>query len=200
MASPEKHPAPETQFDGDDSKPQLRPQDLEDLAGIFDRLRVLYRKKEDSILPPPKKLIAKNPGKVDDLAIEFDKKLTDIMISLSTILQDSLVTTSQKWAEIEKGKFLLYNFCCETIGKYLAKHKASITGKDAKELHSILSKVREGLSSSFLNLGSLFHSKAEQEVQTTCGEEMQKIRKLLELKDTHMREFEENLQSKHDTA
>jgi hypothetical protein len=161
---------------------------------------VLYRKKEDSILPPPKKLIAKNPGKVDDLAIEFDKKLTDIMISLSTILQDTLVTTSQKWAEIEKGKFLLYNFCCETIVKYLAKHRASITGKDAKELHSILSKVREGLSSSFLNLGSLFYSKAEQEVQTTCGEEMQRIRKLLELKAAHMREFEESLQSKQDTA
>lgn len=74
------------------------------------------------------------------------------------------MTTSQKWAEIEKGKFVLYNFCCETVLKYLAKHKASITGKDAKELQSILSKVREGLSACFANLGSLFYSKAEQEV------------------------------------
>ena len=75
-------------------KPQLRPQDLEDLAKIYDRLRVLYRKKEDQILPPPKKLIAKGMGKVDDLAIEFDQKLTSIMISLSGVLQDPLVTTS----------------------------------------------------------------------------------------------------------
>ena len=73
-------------FNGDDTRPKLQPQDLEDVAAIFDRIRVLFRKKEDSILPPPKKLIAKNPGKVDDLALEFDKKLTDIMVSLSKAL------------------------------------------------------------------------------------------------------------------
>ena len=161
QATPEKPAVDSKEFDGDNTKPKLCPTDLEDVAGIFDRIRVLYRKKEDSILPPPKKLIAKNPGKVDDLAIEFDKKLTDIMVSLSVALQERLVTTSQKWAEIEKGKFVLYNFCCETVIKYLGKHKASITGKDAKELQSILSKVREGLSTCFTNLGSLFYSKAE---------------------------------------
>jgi hypothetical protein len=183
----ESHP------DSDESRPQLRPQDLEDLASIFDRIRVLYRKKEDQILPPPKKLIAKGTGKVDDLAIEFDQKLTSIMITLSGVLQDPVVTSSQKLAEIEKSKFLLYNFCCETIVKYLAKHKASITGKDAKELHSILSKVREGLSTSFKNLGTLFYSKEEQEVQATCGEEMERITKMMEMKEAHMKQFEQSL-------
>ena len=181
-------------------KPQLRPQDLEDLANIFDRLRVLYRKKEDQILPPPKKLIAKGMGKVDDLAIEFDQKLTSIMISLSGVLQDPLVTTSQKRAEIEKSKFLLYNYCCETIVKYLAKHRASITGKDAKELQSILSKVREGLSTSFLNLGSLFYSKEEREVQATCEEEMKRINTMMQTKERELKEIEQSLTVKHDAA
>lgn len=160
----------------------------------------MFRKKEDSILPPPKKLIAKNPGKVDDLAIEFDRKLTEIMVSLSAALKEKLVTTSQKWAEIEKGKYVLYDFCCETIIKYIAKHKASISGKEAKELQSILSKVREGLSSCFANLGSLFYSKAEQEVQKTCKAEMARVKAHLEGREAQLTQFEQRLQRKFDDA
>jgi len=62
-----------------EDKPQLRPKDLEDLAAVFDRVRILYKKKDVANAPQPKKLIAKNPGKIDELAVEFDKKLTDIM-------------------------------------------------------------------------------------------------------------------------
>lgn len=57
------------------SAPQLDPKDLEDLAAIVDRLRVLCRKKDEQKVAP-KKLIAKNPGRVDELAGEFDKRLT----------------------------------------------------------------------------------------------------------------------------
>ena len=42
------------------SQPKLDPKDLEDIGSIFDRIRVLYKKKSDEIQPPPKKLIAKN--------------------------------------------------------------------------------------------------------------------------------------------
>lgn len=78
----------------DEDKPQLRPKDLEDLAAVFDRVRILHKKKETKDAPQPKKLIAKNPGKIDELAVEFDKKLTDIMQKLSTVLKDELITTS----------------------------------------------------------------------------------------------------------
>jgi hypothetical protein len=73
-------------------EPQLDPRDLEDLAAIVDRLRVLFNKKEDS--KAPKKLISKNSTKVDELAGAFDKKLTQIMVRLARILKDGLVTKS----------------------------------------------------------------------------------------------------------
>ena len=95
---------------------------------------------------------------------------------------------------------MLYNYCCETIVKYLAKHRASITGKDAKELQSILSKVREGLSTSFLNLGSLFYSKEEREVQATCEEEMKRINTMMQTKERELKEIEQSLTVKHDSA
>ena len=84
--------------------------------------------------------------------------------------------------------------------KYLAKHRASITGKDAKELQSILSKVREGLSTSFLNLGSLFYSKEEREVQATCEEEMKRINTMMQTKERELKEIEQSLTVKHDSA
>ncbi len=60
--------------------PTLKPTDLEDLANIFDRIRVLFKKKSSSNHPLPKKLILKNVGPTDDLAVQFDQKLTDIML------------------------------------------------------------------------------------------------------------------------
>ena len=56
-----------TSFDPE-REPVLRPQDLEDLANIFDRIRALHKKRVENPLTQ-KKLISK-PGnaKVDDLA------------------------------------------------------------------------------------------------------------------------------------
>ena len=136
-------------------EPQLDPRDLDDLAAIVDRLRVLFNKKEDS--KAPKKLISKNSTKVDELAGAFDKKLTQIMVRLARILKDGLITKSQKWAEIEKSKFLLYNFCIENGLNLMLKNKGSMNSKDLKELHHAISKAREGLCGGFVNLGSLFY-------------------------------------------
>ena len=53
-----------------------------------------------------KKLIVKSyPQKVDELAIEFDKKLSEMMQGLAASLRDSLKTVSQKKADIAQGKF-----------------------------------------------------------------------------------------------
>ena len=60
------------------------------------------------------------------------------MVQLSKNLKDSLVSESQKWSEIEKSKFLLYNYCSETANNYVSKYKSSILMKDAKELHIVL--------------------------------------------------------------
>lgn len=84
----------EQEHEIDEDKPQLRPKDLEDLAAVFDRVRILYKKKDVGNAPQPKKLIAKNPGKIDELAVEFDKKLTEIMQKLSSVLKDELITAS----------------------------------------------------------------------------------------------------------
>jgi hypothetical protein len=135
----------------------------------------LYKKRDDLQAPPPKKLIAKNPGKVDDLAVEFDKKLTNIMIKLSGVLKDPLASASQKWAEIEKSKYSLYNFSSETCIQFLGKSKASISSRDAKELNGILNQIREGICASFENLGQLFYLKQDNEVKLSCDLAMGKL-------------------------
>jgi len=167
---------------------------LEDLAAIVDRLRVLFRKKDESIAP--KKLIAKNPGRVDELAGAFDKRLTQIMVRLARILKDTLVTKSQKWAEIEKSKFLLYNFCMENGLNFLLKNKANLSPKDLKELQHALSKAREGLCAGFVNLGSLFYSKDEKEMQELCNKEGVKVRTKLEEKARVIEGIEGQLQNR----
>jgi hypothetical protein len=37
----------DAELDIDESKPHLKPKDLEDIANIFDRIRVLAKKKDD---------------------------------------------------------------------------------------------------------------------------------------------------------
>ena len=133
----------------DDSVPHLKPKDLEDLASIVDKIRILHKKKEDSIQPPPKKLIAKCPPKVDEIAKEFDVKLSATMMSLSEKLRDPLLTNPQKWAEIEKCKFDLYLFCSTTATQFLTKHKKHILSKDSQDLSVIFNKIRSGMEKCF---------------------------------------------------
>ena len=47
----------------------------------------------------------KTNNKVDDLAIEFDKKLSGVMLNLANHLKDNLLTNSQKKIEIAKSKY-----------------------------------------------------------------------------------------------
>jgi len=98
------------------------------------------------------------------------------MVRLAKILKDPLVTKSQKWAEIEKSKFLLYNFCLEKGLNFLQNNKNNLSPKDLKELQHVLSKAREGLCSGFVNLGSLFYSKDESEMKELCTKEASKVR------------------------
>ena len=112
----------------------------------------------------PKKLIAKSISRqVDDLALEFDKKLTQVMINLSKFLKDKANSNTQKWAEIEKSKFKLQSYCCDTAVKFMTKDK--ILPKELKELNGIVMKLRQCMSVSFDNLSRLFISKEEHEVQ-----------------------------------
>lgn len=107
-------------FDGDSSAPQLRPEDLEEMASIFDKIRLIYKKRVSDQTPQPKKLIAKSVvNKIDDLAVEFDKKLSQVMLALSKVLKDQSCSNSQKWAEIEKVKFDLQSYVLETAIKFL---------------------------------------------------------------------------------
>lgn len=94
------------------------------------------------------------------------------MIQLSKDLKDPLVSDSQKWAEIEKSKFLLYNYCSETTNNYINKYKNTIFVKDAKEIFLILQKIREAMSRCFLKLGQLFYSKDEKEMYIKCEQKM----------------------------
>ena len=83
----------ETEYLPDDDRTHLKPKDLEDAAAIFDKLRLLHKKKDELANPLPKKLIAKNSGKGEDpLAVDFDKQLTMMMGNLSTHLKDNLLT------------------------------------------------------------------------------------------------------------
>ena len=38
-------------FDGDSSAPQLRPEDLEEMASIFDKIRLIYKKRVSDQTP-----------------------------------------------------------------------------------------------------------------------------------------------------
>jgi hypothetical protein len=36
------------EFDGDSPLPQLKPEDLEEMASIFDKIRLIYKKRDDT--------------------------------------------------------------------------------------------------------------------------------------------------------
>ena len=94
------------------------------MASIFDKIRLIYKKRDNDSTPQPKKLIAKSiVNKIDDLAVEFDSKLSQVMLSLSKVLKDKTSSNSQKWAEIEKAKFNLQSYVIETAIKFLQKDK-----------------------------------------------------------------------------
>ena len=115
------------------------------------------------------------------------------MISLSKVLKETIVTKSQKWAEIEKSKFLLYNFCLEQVTSFLSKNKTHLSPKDIKEVQYVITKAREGLCSGFLNLGQLFYSKEDQEVQSKCKQVMFNITEKLDEKDKQLEKADELL-------
>ena len=58
----------------------------------------------------------------------------------------------------------------------MQKYKSSINQREAKELHVILSKIKEGLNACFLNLANLFYSKEEMEVYQKCDNEVKQIK------------------------
>lgn len=136
----------------DESKPHLKPKDLEDIANIFDRIRVLAKKKDDQFQPPPKKLIAKCPPKIDDLAKQFDVRLSEVMLSLSQKLRDDLLTSTQKWVQIENSKLELFIYCSDTASSIIQKNKSHIMVKDAKDLSVIFQKVKQGMANCFENI------------------------------------------------
>jgi hypothetical protein len=66
------------------------------MATIFDKIRLIYKKRDSEQTPQPKKLIAKSVivNKIDDLAVEFDNKLSEVMLSLSKLLKDQASSNS----------------------------------------------------------------------------------------------------------
>jgi phage gp36-like protein len=65
------------------------------MAAVFDKIRLIYKKRDETQTPMPKKLIAKSViNKIDDLAVEFDEKLTETMISLCKSLKDKALSNS----------------------------------------------------------------------------------------------------------
>ena len=82
---------------------------------------------------------------------------------------------------------------------FLLKNKANLSPKDLKELQHVLSKAREGLCSGFVNLGSLFYSKDEKEMQELCNKEGVKVRTKLEEKARVIEDIEGQLQDHRNT-
>lgn len=82
----------------DQSKPHLKPSDLEFIALIFDKIRILYRSKAEVYTAKPKQrfICKKDITKLesDILAFEFDAHLTKVMFSLSNVLKDQLLSES----------------------------------------------------------------------------------------------------------
>lgn len=164
----------ETEYLPDDDRPHLKPKDLEDAATIFDKLRLLHKKKEELANPMSKKLIAKNSGKGEDaLAVEFDKQLTQMMGNLSNHLKDALLTPHQKWSKVENCKFDLLNYCSDVTSKFLAKYKTQLSLKEVKEVVVIQTKIKAGMAKCFANQGKLFQTRQEGEVYQTCAAQMQ---------------------------
>ena len=81
----------------------------------------------------------------------------------------------------------------------MLKNKGSMNSKDLKELHHALSKAREGLCGGFVNLGSLFYSKEEKEMQELCKRERVQERSKLEEKARVIEGLERQLQDERNT-
>ena len=70
-------------------EPQLRPDDLEELSIILDKIRNIKKKIEPQ--SQPKRFIAKNTTP-DVLGQEFQAKLSEISLKLSLSLQNNLIS------------------------------------------------------------------------------------------------------------
>jgi hypothetical protein len=69
--------------------PLLKPADLEELGAVFDKIRAMHARREGGNKNPFKK-----GSKGDELSASFDQRLTEIMLKLSHVLRDSLVSKS----------------------------------------------------------------------------------------------------------
>ena len=128
----------------------MQPSDLEDIGNVFDRIRVLHKKKSEQNNMNGKKFIVKSNSKVDELALDFDRKLSEVMLYLASNLKDTLTTKSQKRSEIEKSKYLLWNYCQETTLKILKLKTTSFNQKESREIVQILTKISEGINETFM--------------------------------------------------
>jgi len=90
------------------------------------------------------------------------------MLTLSQKLRDDLLTSTQKWVQIENSKLELYIYCSDTASAIIQKNKSHIMVKDAKDLGVIFQKVKQGMASCFENLKQLFYCKSDSEVYEQC--------------------------------
>lgn len=73
---------------------------------------------------------------------------------------------------------MLFNFCNETLIKFLNKNKENIQQKEAKEMNSLFQKIKEGLCKSFFAVGTLFYSKEENEVKNVAQAEVNRMKEI----------------------
>lgn len=109
----------------------MNPQDLEQIALIYDQLRSLYRKIDPSI---DKKLAA-----------QFDNYLKTVMLNLSNSLKNPDLSVIEQNSEVLKSKFFLYDVCFEKATKLLQKNGLA-------EEASVFDQIRQGTCSSFVYL------------------------------------------------
>jgi archaellum component FlaC len=79
------------------------------------------------------------------------------------------------------------------LSKFLKQSKFDLNQKDMKEVSWMLQKLREGVTTCFLNLGSLFYSKDEREVQNNCNSIVTQIKDKLKLQRGHSLKLEDKL-------
>ena len=88
-------------FQSSDSSHELtlNPSDLEQIAYIYDQIRLNHKSHQ--------------PSNDKKLATEFDNHLKTIMLKLSNALKNDDLPIKEKNAEVLKSKFFLYDVCFE---------------------------------------------------------------------------------------
>jgi hypothetical protein len=90
-------------------------------------------------------------------------------------------------------------FCNESTLKFLKFAKFDLSAQEVKELGWLLQKHREGISTCFLNLGSLFYTKEEREVQTMCATLLSQMKDKVTLHKSHSLKLEDKIKEMDDT-